>query len=55
MFLEPGQGSFLAKILKGFKLLTIFEKKAPSQMFDRLKIGVWVRVSNIELTFVPGL
>ena len=26
--------SFFAKIINGFKLLTIFEKKAPSQMFD---------------------
>ena len=26
--------AFFAKILNGFKLLTIFVKKAPSQMFD---------------------
>ena len=28
------KGAFFVKILDGFKLLTIFEKKAPSQMFD---------------------
>ena len=28
------RGAFLAKTLNGFKLLTIFTKKAPSQMFD---------------------
>ena len=28
------KGAFFAEILNGFKLLTIFEKKAPSQIFD---------------------
>ena len=28
------KGGVFVKILNGFKLLTIFEKKAPSQMFD---------------------
>ena len=28
------KGAFFAKILNGFKLLTILAKKAPSQMFD---------------------
>ena len=27
-------GAFFAKILNGFKLLTIFARKAPSQMFN---------------------
>ena len=27
-------GAFFTKILKGFKLLTIFVRKAPSHMFD---------------------
>ena len=27
-------GAFFVKILNGFKLLTIFEKNAPLQMFD---------------------
>ena len=27
-------GAFFAKILNGLKLLTIFAKKAPSQIFD---------------------
>ena len=28
------KGAFFAEMLNGFKLLTIFEKKAPSQIFD---------------------
>ena len=42
------------KILNAFKLLTIFETKAPLQMFDWY-VGVWLRVWNIELTYVPSL
>ena len=33
--------AFFAKILNSFKLLTIFEKKIPSQMFD------WVENRNL--------
>ena len=32
--LDIYNGAFSAKILSGFKLLIIFTKKAPSQMFD---------------------
>ena len=35
------KGAFFAKILNSFKLLTIFEKKIPSQMFD------WVENRNL--------
>ena len=31
------KGAFFLKILNRFKLLTIFEKKVPSQMFDWVK------------------
>ena len=46
-------GAFLQKYLTGFKLFTIFTRKAPSQKF------YWVenrlRVWNIELTLFPSL
>ena len=39
-YLERGEhhnGAFVAKILNRFKLLTIYAKKAPSQMFNRVE------------------
>ena len=39
------KGAFFAKILNGFKLLTIFEKTAPNSLCSTgLKIGVFLRV-----------
>ena len=34
------EGAFFAKILNGFKLLTILAKKAPSQMFNWVGKGL---------------
>ena len=34
LVVEHVQWKFFAEILNGFKLLTIFAKKAPSQMFE---------------------
>ena len=51
-------GAFLAKIINGFKLLTIVAKKAPSQIFRlvwKYTFGFWLRVWNNELTPVPSL
>ena len=47
--------AFFVKILNGFKLLTIFRKKPPSQMFEWVEIGFWLRVWNVDLTLVPSL
>ena len=46
---------FFAKILNGFKLLTIFAKKLYHKCSIGLNIGFWLTVSNIRLTFVPSL
>ena len=58
-FLQPCRTSsrelFSAKIRNGFKLLTIFEKKLRRRCSTGLKIEVWLRVWNIELTLVPSL
>ena len=35
------------KIFNAFKLLTIFEKKAPSQMFDWV-VGVWLGFETLS-------
>ena len=43
------------KIPNGVELLTIFARKALSQMFDWVQIGFLLRVLNIELTFVSNL
>ena len=43
-------GLFLAEIINFFKLLTIFAKKAPLQMFDLVKNRLQARVWNIELS-----
>ena len=48
------KGAFFAKIINSFKLLTIFEKRLRRRCSTRLKIGVWLRVLNIELTLVPS-
>ena len=52
--LEPGQTSamefFFVKVMNDFKLLTIFGKKAPSQMFD------WVESRLLKiLSSLPSL
>ena len=47
--------AFFANILNGFMLLTIFGRKAPLQMFDWVENGFWLKIWNIELTFVPSL
>ena len=47
--------AFFAKILNGFKLLTIFAKKLYHKCSIGLNIGFWLTVSNIRLTFVPSL
>ena len=48
-------GDFFAKILNGFKLLTIFTKKLHRRCSNGLEIGIWLRVWNIELALVPSL
>ena len=57
--LEPGkhlQRSFFAKILNGFKLLTIFLKKCSiADVRWMFKVGFWLMVWNIELTYSPCL
>ena len=47
------EGAFFAQILNAFKLLIIFENKAPLQTFD-LVVGVLLRFWSIELTLVPS-
>ena len=49
------KAAFSAEILNGFKLLTIFEKKAPSQMFDWVENRRLAKGLNTELTLVPSL
>ena len=50
------KGAFFAKILNGFKLLTLFaKKKLPRRRSTGLKLGFWLRVWNIELTLVTSL
>ena len=52
MYLEPNWTSamvlFLAKILNGFMLLTIFAKKAPSQSSTALKLGFWFLAKSLK-------
>ena len=48
-------GAFLAKIPNGVELLTFSQEKLHPRCLTRLKIGFWLRVLHIELTFVPNL
>ena len=48
-------GAFFVKILNGFKLLTIFAKKAPSRCSTGLKIGFWLRVWKIKMAIASSL
>ena len=48
-------GAFYAKIPNGVELLTFSQEKLHPRCLTRLKIGFWLRVLHIELTFVPNL
>ena len=48
------QWSFFAKIPNGVELLTFSEEKLHPRCLTRLKIGFWLRVLHIDLTFVPN-
>ena len=48
-------GVFFAKIPNGVELLTFSQEKLHPRCLTRLKIGFWLRVLHIELTFVPNL
>ena len=52
---EHLQWSFFAKILKTFKLLTVFTKNLQRRWSTGLKIGFWLKAWNIELTLVTSL
>ena len=52
---EHLQWSFFAKIPNGVELLTFSQEKLHPRCLARLKIGFWLRVLHIELTFVPNL
>ena len=52
---EHPQWSFFAKIPNGVELLTFSQEKLHPRCLTRLKIGFWLRVLHIELTFVPNL
>ena len=52
---EHLQSSFFAKIPNGVELLTFSQEKLHPRCLNRLKIGFWLRVLHIELTFVPNL
>ena len=43
------------KIPNGVELLTFSQEKLHPRCLTRLKIGFWLRVLHIELTFVPNL
>ena len=45
----------MAKIPNGVELLTFSQEKLHPRCLTRLKIGFWLRVLHIELTFVPNL
>ena len=51
------EGAFFAKILNGFKLLTIFAKKSPLQMFDWVENRILAKGLKywVELTLVHSL
>ena len=51
---ENLQWSFFAKKTNGVELLTFSEEKLHPRCLTRLKIGFWLRVLHIELTFVPN-
>ena len=58
--MEHHIGAFFAKILNGFKLLTILTTTTKKKTLHRkcstgLKIGFWLRAWNIELTLVSSL
>ena len=48
-------GVFFAKIPSGVELLTFLQEKLHPRCLTRLKIGFWLRVLHIELSFVPNL
>ena len=52
---EHLQWSFFAKKPNGVELLNFSQQKLHPRCFNRLKIGFWLRVLHIELTFVPNL
>ena len=52
---EHLQWSFFAKIPNGVELLTLSQEKLYPRCLTRLKIGFWLRVLHIQLTFVPNL
>ena len=52
---EHLQWSFFAKIPNGVELLTFSQEKLHPRCLTRLKIGFWLRVLHIELTFAPNL
>ena len=45
----------MAKIPNGVELLTFSQEKLHPRCLTKLKIGFWLRVLHIELTFVPNL
>ena len=51
---EHLQWSFFTKIPNGDELLTFSEEKLLHKCLTRLKIGFWLRILDIELTFVPN-
>ena len=51
---EHLQWSFFAKIPNGVEMITFSEEKLLPRCLTRLKIGFWLRVLDIELTFVPN-
>ena len=51
---EHLQWSFFAEIPNGVELLTFSKEKLHPRCLPRLKIGFWLRVLHIELTFVPS-
>ena len=52
---EHLQWSFFAEIPNGVELLTFSQEKLYPRCLTRLKIGFWLRILRIELTFVPNL
>ena len=52
---EHLQWSFFAKVPNGVELLTFTQGKLHPRCLTRLKIGFWLRVLHIGLTFVPNL
>ena len=47
-------GAFFAKITNGVESLTFSQEKLHPRCLTRLKIGFWLRVLHIDLTFVPN-